>query len=209
MIKARHLSFVALLGCLAGAASASLSPKPALAAVSIEHTLAELVDAAPWVAVVRIGEQESRWEVVGGTKRIVTYTAVTVDERVVGAPPSTLRVRTLGGVVGKIGQRVGGQPIFTPGRRALVFLGRNADGVPIVIGAAQGHFPVKPPPPPEREDAPPPPARLGISPAIGKLVARPGPRVSIQQSLVGRSLDDANREIRRVRRELEDARKRR
>jgi len=184
--------------CLVGAMTfASLpsgslvTPRHAHAAVAVAHTLEELVDQSPWVIVGTAMERQSVWEHVGGSKRIVTYTKLKVNETVYGKNVGkTLWVRTLGGAVGKIGQAVAGEAKFELGSRSLIFLLKSNADVLLVSGAAQGHFPVAPP---DQAKAQP---KLRTSPSIGKLVQRRGPSITVQQSLVGRALNDAVTKIR-------------
>src|SRR5208337_4957250 len=51
-------------------------------------------------------------------------------------------IRTMGGIVGKIGQVVDGEAVFTVGRSALVFLHAAPAGTYDVTARAQGQFPV-------------------------------------------------------------------
>jgi hypothetical protein len=49
-------------------------------------------------------------------------------------------VRTLGGRVGGIAQRVEGEPELEPGKASLVFLSRMPDGAVTVASRSQGQF---------------------------------------------------------------------
>jgi hypothetical protein len=51
-------------------------------------------------------------------------------------------VRTLGGVVGKIGQLVEGEAVFVPGQASLLFLHDGTAGSLVVTARGQGQFPV-------------------------------------------------------------------
>jgi hypothetical protein len=92
------------------------------------------------VALVTPVEQMSAWE----DGRIFTYTRVTVDTPVAGelGAGASAWVRTRGGVVGKIGQAVDGEPVFSMKKASMVFLHRGAPGSYFVSARAQGQYPV-------------------------------------------------------------------
>jgi hypothetical protein len=122
----------------------------------------------------------SRWETIGQSRRIVTYTRVRVDQQILGKNEGELWVRTLGGHVDKIGQVVEGEAQLSIGTRTLVFLLRSDDGVLHVTALAQGHYPLA-------KDAGGT-ERLLKSPHSSLLV---GNAPSAVKQLVGRSLSDA------------------
>ena len=184
MRKALLVTCLALAGAVVDPGSFELVPR-AEAAVAVAYTLEELVDAAPTAVVAKAVEQRSRWEEVAGSKRIVTYTRLDVETGIYGDGAASLWVRTLGGVVDKIGQQVAGEASFRLEERAVVFLTATRSGTLVVAGAAQGHFPVR-----EARDAGEAP-RLRASPSLGTIVDRPGPRVTVFEKLVGKPLVDA------------------
>ena len=94
-------------------------------------TLEELLDRSTYVVVGTAGERHSVWEDLSAGRRIVTYTKITVERAVSGAPDKELWVRTLGGVVDKIGQAVPGEVQLTAGARSLLFLAQ-VNGVVVV-----------------------------------------------------------------------------
>ncbi|MEM1031932.1 MAG: hypothetical protein AAGN82_16410 [Myxococcota bacterium] len=179
-----------------GVWSVAAPMREAGASTSVAYTLEELIDTTATVVLARAVSRESRWEEVGGSKRIVTYTVLDVEEEVMGAAPAKVWVRTLGGTVGDVGQHVAGEARFEVGVRSVVFLTRAASGVSVVAGAAQGHYPafVKDPDPEDEggsdgdDDIA---ARLRPSPSLGHIVERPGPRITALQRLVGRTVPDA------------------
>jgi hypothetical protein len=129
-------SSVAIFGALAVAA-----PGDAQASVSIAVGYDALVKDADAVGVVTPVESKTVWE----EGRIVTYTRVKVDQGVAGdlGTGSEGWVRTLGGVVGKIGQLVDGEPVFTPNKSSLLFMRKwKTGGTWEVSARAQGQFPV-------------------------------------------------------------------
>jgi hypothetical protein len=128
------LGFVAALG-LAVSVSGD-----AQASVSIAVAFDALVQDADAVALVTPVEQMSAWE----DGRIYTYTRVTVDTPVAGELGSgaSAWVRTRGGVVGKIGQTVDGEPVFSMKKASMVFLHRGSPGSYFVSARAQGQYPV-------------------------------------------------------------------
>jgi hypothetical protein len=133
----------ALAAALALPASlaAVLLPSDASASVSIAIKFDELVKDADVVAIVTAGESQSIWE----EGRIYTYTKVKVDQGVAGdiGAGADGWVRTMGGVVGKIGQMVDGEPVFTTGKQSLLFLHKfRGDGIFEVSARAQGQYPI-------------------------------------------------------------------
>jgi hypothetical protein len=122
-------------------ALAVLVPGDAQASVSIAVGYDALVKDADAVGVVTPVESNTVWE----EGRIVTYTRVKVDQGVAGdlGTGSEGWVRTLGGVVGKIGQLVDGEPVFTPNKSSLLFMRKwKTGGTWEVSARAQGQFPV-------------------------------------------------------------------
>jgi hypothetical protein len=120
---------VLLLWCAAIRSHAS-------AAVALD--LPALVAQSRTVAVADAAEASSFW--LDG--RIVTDTVVRVIDPILGAAAGrTLVVRTLGGEVGELGQRVAGEASLVSGRRYLLFL-EAAGEVLRPVGLAQGALPV-------------------------------------------------------------------
>ncbi|AUX43779.1 hypothetical protein SOCE26_052340 [Sorangium cellulosum] len=167
-------------------------PREAQAAVSIQLSLDELVSAATYVVVATATEQRSQWEELGGAKRIVTYTRLSIERTVAGQPDGEVWVRTLGGVVGDVGQHVSGDAHLKLGAQAMLFLARARSAV-VVAGMAQGHYPLVSSEEPRRVEGAPRVAvrRLAASPDGGTVLARPGPAVSAREQLVGAPLDAA------------------
>jgi hypothetical protein len=122
-------------------ALAVLVPTDAHASVSIAVGYDALVKDADAVGVVTPVESKTVWE----EGRIVTYTRVKVDQNVAGdlGTGADGWVRTLGGVVGKIGQLVDGEPVFTASKSSLVFLRKfKGTGTWEVAARAQGQYPI-------------------------------------------------------------------
>jgi hypothetical protein len=114
------------------------------ASVARAIRLADLVRSSQHVVVGIPGESWSRWETVGPSRRIVTYTRVRVEETVAAeASGAEILVRTFGGIVDDVGQVVYGEALLKRGERSLLFVRKNADGKLAVAGMAQGHFPLK------------------------------------------------------------------
>ena len=137
-----------LVALLTGACSVGVSaalavfvPGDARASVSIAVGYDALVKDADAVGVVTPVESKTVWE----EGRIVTYTRVKVEQGVAGdlGTGSEGWVRTLGGVVGKIGQLVDGEPVFTPSKSSLLFLRKwKTGGTWEVSARAQGQYPI-------------------------------------------------------------------
>lgn len=138
-MRLRHVLFAAGLAVtsIAGPAAA---PREAAASVSIAATFDGLLRESSSAVVLTPVEERSLWE----NGRIYTYTRVHVDRGVAGdlAAGRDVWVRTMGGIVGKVGQHVSGEPVFTVGRPALVFLHAGPPGAFEVTSRAQGQFPV-------------------------------------------------------------------
>lgn len=127
--------------CSAPIAVSVFVPTDAHASVSIAVAFDALVKDADAVGVVTPVEAKSVWE----DGRIYTYTKVKIDQSVAGdvGTGSEGWVRTMGGVVGKIGQMVDGEPVLTVGKPSLLFLRNFKQGGTWQVSArAQGQFPV-------------------------------------------------------------------
>lgn len=138
-LRSSLFAFVPFVVALGSATALSTLAPPAEASVSIAVPFESLVRDAEAVAVAAPVESKSVWE--GG--RIITYTRLRVEQGVAGSPGSEVWVRTLGGVVGDVGQLVDGEPVFPAGKSSLLFLRKfKADGTWEVSARAQGQFPV-------------------------------------------------------------------
>jgi hypothetical protein len=175
---------------VAGGAGWFFGSGRAEASLAVGLGLPELMRESSRVAFSTSLEASSRWEELGGTRRIVTYHRVRLDELVAGASGETeLMVRTLGGRVGDIGQIVHGEAALAVGEPCLLFL-RDAPGsVSVVVEHAQGHYPL--------HDDGQGKERLHASPRLGRLIRADGSAV---KTLVGRSRVEARSLIDEVRR---------
>lgn len=130
-------------------ASASLLPgKDAVALTAIELSVNQLVTASTLVVHAQPSESLGVWEDADGARarRIVTYTRLDVLDVLDGQVPSDpVWVRTLGGRVGDIAQRVEGEAVLVRGQPSVFFLSRRPDATYVVVGMAQGHYPVESP----------------------------------------------------------------
>jgi hypothetical protein len=120
-----------------------LAATSARASVSIAVGWDALLHESNASAVVTPVETLSVWE----DGRIYTYTRVRVDRALAGelTTGSEAWVRTMGGVVGKIGQAVEGEAVLAPGRSSLVFLHAGPAEQPTtyeVTARGQGQFPL-------------------------------------------------------------------
>jgi hypothetical protein len=151
-----------------------------MAGTAVGVTLPDLVRRSSVVAFSRSLEVSSRWEEIGGSRRIVTYQRVWFDELLFGQPSSPeLWVRTLGGRIGDLAQIVHGEAELRIGDPCLLFVHPGRDGVPVVTELAQGHFPLRP-----NGGS----FRLHPSPRLGRLLAADGSAV---KALVGRTRAEA------------------
>jgi hypothetical protein len=188
LARSLAVGLTAVLTFLATPTGLLHGPPTADASVSVAVTLAELVDHANLAVVARATERQSRWEELAGSRRIVTYTRLELLRTVGGAPPAELWVRTLGGVVDRIGQQVEGEARLPVGSRSLLFLTRAPDDAWVVTARAQGHYPLVATTQGK--------TKLRRSPDVGAVVARKGPSVPAHDALVGRELDSALQVVR-------------
>lgn len=154
-------------------------PRAALGSVSRAVSIDELTRASESVLVGDPVEAFSRWQTREGSRRIVTYTRVLLNEDLLGDADSEMLVRTLGGRVGKIGQIVHGEATLRLNERALLFLQR-ADDALRVTAMAQGHYRCNK----DSQGI----ERLSPSPRLGHLLR---PQGSAVQRLTGRTLSEA------------------
>jgi hypothetical protein len=158
---------------------------PAGASVSIELSLDRLAAGSDAVVVGTPVERRALWR--GG--RIYTYSRLRIDVPVAGSlqQGDEIWLRTRGGIVGDVGQRVDGEAILAEGVRTLVFLRGTEDGVMAVHGRAQGQFRLV-----SGSDAV---ERLQPASNPGALVPERRPPISpadgVRRTLAGRPLDDA------------------
>ncbi len=169
-----------VLGSLLGVSVAALGARPAAATTAVALTLQQLVGQSHRVLLGTPEATSSQWESIGGSRRIVSYTRLVVDEDVDGTGDGVCLVRTLGGAVGELGQIVHGEAQLRAGSHTLVFLRRGGGGALVVTGRAQGHFPL-------RADARGV-VRLRPSPSLPELI---GAEDGAVKRLVNRTLDEA------------------
>jgi hypothetical protein len=164
----------------AGGVAWLFAGREAMAGTAVGVTLPDLVHRSSVVAFSRSLEASSRWEEIGGSRRIVTYQRVWFDELLFGHPSSQeLWVRTLGGRVGDLAQIVHGEAELRVGDACLLFVHPGRDGVPVVTELAQGHYPLRPDGSWQR---------LHPSPRLGRLLAADRSAV---KALVGRTRAEA------------------
>ena len=183
---------MALVLALAGPVGAGLcASSDARASVSLAVTWEGLLSESSSASIVTPAESMAVWE----DGRIYTYTRVRVDRALAGdlKTGDTGWVRTMGGVVGSIGQQVEGEPVLAPAQTTLLFLHPGNPGTLEVTGRGQGQYAMS-------LGGPGLPPRLSLNRAAGMLVPR---RVAVPAAapqlatevLHGRTLDDAAREI--------------
>lgn len=88
---------------------------------------------------------QAEWMWLGGARRIVTSHRVVVSEVLDGdaLPGQELRVRTLGGVVGDVMQRVSGQAMLVHERPALFFLVHADAETHVLTDMEHSYFPIE------------------------------------------------------------------
>lgn len=166
------------------------------ASLHLEVTLEHLVKISDVAIEGTPEEARSLWEEVpGGGRRIVTYTRVHVAQKAYGEASPDVWVRTMGGQVGDVGQKVEGEAQLVPGERSVLFLKASAEGPLRVVEMAQGQYLVK------REDKV---DRLLLSPYLGKVIPSRDPKErdrSARVLLHGRPLGEAMAVIRQARKD--------
>jgi hypothetical protein len=106
--------------------------------------LSTLVQTSRRIVVVTAVSAECHFEELGRRRRIVTDTRLRVEEGLAKADglDSEILVRTLGGAVGELGERVHGQVQLVLGEPCVAFLLQGPEGVHYINGMAQGRYPL-------------------------------------------------------------------
>jgi hypothetical protein len=135
-------------GLLAGLASGVVaSTFSATASATIVHALSlpALVQGSRRIVVVTALAADPAPRNGSRRRRVVTDTRVRVEEALAKANgiDSEVLVRTLGGTVGQLGERVHGQAQLVIGEPCVAFLLQGPDGLHYVNGMAQGHYPLR------------------------------------------------------------------
>ena len=179
-----------LLG--AGALLAVVASRDAQASVSVQVTWDALLHDSTAAVVATPVETTSVWE--GG--RIYSYAHLRVDRALAGElhEGDGCWVRTMGGVVGKIGQIVDGEAVLAGTEPSVLFLHRGPPGAFVVTARAQGQFALV------QTGDPAVPPRLVKSSAVGALVppAAVGPTAPPRFAadvVHGRLVDDVARDV--------------
>jgi hypothetical protein len=129
-----------LLGCLIATCTWA---KQSSATVARAVSLRGLVERSTRVTRATPLDSFARVEHLAGSRHIVTYSRLRVDEPILGASTdSELLVRTLGGQVGDLGELVHGEASLALNEPCVVFLRQSAEGIDQVTEMAQGHFPM-------------------------------------------------------------------
>lgn len=129
---------------LMGTLLATLSvPRLSRATTARAVNLTDLIARSTRIVRAMPLEGSARFEEIGDTRHIVTYTRLRVDELIFGSPnePEIL-VRTLGGHLDKLGEIVHGEAELAVNEACVVFLCTSSDGIDQVTEMAQGHYPL-------------------------------------------------------------------
>jgi hypothetical protein len=129
---------------MAAGAAGGIWSTPASATVMRAMPLSALVQTSRRIVVVTALSAESHFEELGRRRRIVTDTRLRVEEGLAKADgmDSEILVRTLGGAVGELGERVHGQAQLVLGEPCVAFLLQGPEGLHYINGMAQGHYPL-------------------------------------------------------------------
>jgi hypothetical protein len=115
-----------------------LAAAPASATIMLEMDLPQIVGQSDAIFVGKAIRTRSQWGPDG--KRIVTDTTFQVQQGILGvASGTTVVVRRPGGVVGDIGMRIAGTPVFNKGDEVVVFTSTQK-GHRYVVGMQQGVY---------------------------------------------------------------------
>jgi hypothetical protein len=135
-------AFTVVLCAALAAPLVAVSAGDARASVSVAVTFDALVGNSSAVAIGTSTEQRSVWE----DNRIYTYSHFHVDTPVAGelGQGDEVWVKTMGGVVDKVGQIVDGEAELTIGRPCMIFLRRTPAGAFVVTARAQGQVALYP-----------------------------------------------------------------
>lgn len=129
-----------LLGCLVATCTWA---KQSQATVARAVSLKNLVQHSTRVTRGTPLDSFARVETLGGTRHIVTYSRLRIDEPILGpSGDSEVLVRTLGGQVGDLGEMVHGEAMLALNETCVVFVHQNAEGIEQVTEMAQGHYPM-------------------------------------------------------------------
>lgn len=132
----RELPLLARIASFAIVALAVTMADRSAASTSMAMTIDDAARASTAIVRVTPLDRTAAWE----DGRIVTTARLHVDRVVAGAVEGEeIRVRTLGGAVGSIGQAVEGEASFAGSAPSLVFVAREGDTYR-VVGRAQGQL---------------------------------------------------------------------
>ena len=109
----------------------------ALATTMVPLSLNQLTKSADLIVRVTIENKTSAWD----NQRIYTYSQAKVTETLKDKNPlrpKTITIKSLGGVVGDIGQQVHGSPHLITGKEYILFLIEPEPGTYFVFGMEQG-----------------------------------------------------------------------
>ncbi len=139
-MRSARSAVLALVVAAAAMAPTAFATRDADASISIAVTWDGLVQASSFAAMVTPTSATSVWE----SGRIYTYTQVHVDRAVAGdaAGAADVWVRTMGGIVGNLGQVVDGEAVLAMGAPSLLFLHPGPTGALQVTSRGQGQFPL-------------------------------------------------------------------
>jgi len=124
--------------------TAMLLSRGAQGSIARALPLGELLYKSSHVLIGTAVDAYGAWERIGRRRCIVTYSLFQVEEPIDGREPpaAEITIRTLGGVVGDLGQRFFGEAMVAFGQRAVVFVHDSAPNLYVVTAMAQGHYPL-------------------------------------------------------------------
>ncbi|MBX3474184.1 MAG: hypothetical protein KF754_07355 [Planctomycetes bacterium] len=125
---------------LAALMLAALAPLLA-ATTALKLDFDTLADKSARIVIGKAGKSAAAWD--AARTAIWTHVDVTVSETLKGDAGNALKVAIRGGVIGNIGQSVGGAGNLQEGKEYLLFLWKDDDGQWQLQGMIQGAFEIE------------------------------------------------------------------
>jgi len=109
----------------------------------VSPTFEEMTDRADLVFVGKVVELKADWQVAGTNQAIFTLVEFHTEEILKGTAPASIRLRFLGGTVGRVTLEVVAVPKFKAGDRVLLFVEGNGVQFCPLVGVYHGKFGVR------------------------------------------------------------------
>lgn len=126
----------AFVACLA--ALGLFAAGPAWATSVPRLSFEELTDRSEVIVQGDITQKWTNWD--AGHKQIWTHYELSVTRALKGNPGASVTISEPGGVLGELGMRIPGTPVYTVDDHVLVFLARMPNGLLRTTGWGQGQY---------------------------------------------------------------------